>query len=305
MRNICNIDFNSKERNSIFNSSNRTNDTSIIVEKLIAQKTNIKIEVTGVKGNVIQYSYTNNEILILESLFNGNGVMKVRVTSNELNSEYIIFNCISFTNNNDIYCKNKNDQFYFTMKIQAVNELYPVGSIYMTVLNINPSVAFGGKWERYAVGKTIIGVDENDNDYSTVKKTGGTKTFNNSHSHSMSHTHAVNGHTHGTNAVALTVAQMPVHTHSAGFESDGFTAHRTGVTGGFSVGFLNDKSGEIMAYRQPENAGSGQTHSHGNTASSGTLTSNGASVSSTGSNGQSNQSVVQPFITTYIWVRVE
>ena len=51
----------------------------------------------------------------------------------------------------------------------------PIGSIYMNVNDINPSIFFGGTWERIAKGKTIIGVDENDNDFNETAKIGGEK----------------------------------------------------------------------------------------------------------------------------------
>lgn len=69
------------------------------------------------------------------------------------------------------------------------NALYPVGSIYMSVNNTNPSTFFGGTWEAWGAGKVPVGVDANDTDFATVEKTGGEKT-----------------HT-------LTVSEMPKHSH--------------------------------------------------------------------------------------------
>lgn len=38
--------------------------------------------------------------------------------------------------------------------------VYPVGSIYMSVVNTNPATLFGfGTWERWAIGRTVIGVN--------------------------------------------------------------------------------------------------------------------------------------------------
>lgn len=42
--------------------------------------------------------------------------------------------------------------------------LYPVGSIYLSVNNINPATLFGGTWERISQGRFLIGVKE-DNTY--------------------------------------------------------------------------------------------------------------------------------------------
>lgn len=59
---------------------------------------------------------------------------------------------------------------------------YPVGSIYLSINNINPSKWFGGTWEQIAKGRTLVGVDTNDNDFNTVKKTGGSK-YTERHTH--------------------------------------------------------------------------------------------------------------------------
>ena len=56
--------------------------------------------------------------------------------------------------------------------------LYPVGSLYFNATKeANPSQLLGfGTWERIAQGKTLIGVDTKDTDFSIVGKTGGSKT---------------------------------------------------------------------------------------------------------------------------------
>ena len=70
------------------------------------------------------------------------------------------------------------------------NALYPVGSIYMSVNNTNPSTFFGGTWGSWGAGKVPVGVDTSDTNFSTVEQTGGEK----------QHT--------------LTIAEMPAHNHT-------------------------------------------------------------------------------------------
>lgn len=53
--------------------------------------------------------------------------------------------------------------------------LYPIGSIYMNIQDTNPSVFFGGTWERIAKGKTLVGVDEDDELFNKSLNTGGEK----------------------------------------------------------------------------------------------------------------------------------
>lgn len=61
---------------------------------------------------------------------------------------------------------------------------YPIGAIYLSVDNTNPSKLFGGTWEQIAKGRTLVGVDTSDTDFNTVKKTGGSK-YLQSHYHNI------------------------------------------------------------------------------------------------------------------------
>ena len=69
---------------------------------------------------------------------------------------------------------------------------YPVGSIYISTSSTNPSAIYGGTWERYGRGKTLVGLNESETEFSEVNKTGGEKT-----------------HT-------LTINEMPSHNHQIG-----------------------------------------------------------------------------------------
>ena len=70
-----------------------------------------------------------------------------------------------------------------------IDMIYPVGSIYMSVNNLNPSLLFGGTWTEWGSGKVPVGFDSTQTEFNEIEKTGGEKT-----------------HT-------LTVEQMPSHTH--------------------------------------------------------------------------------------------
>lgn len=54
-------------------------------------------------------------------------------------------------------------------------KIYPVGSIYMSANNVNPSIFLGGTWEAWGAGRVPVGVDASDADFATVEKTGGEK----------------------------------------------------------------------------------------------------------------------------------
>lgn len=53
---------------------------------------------------------------------------------------------------------------------------FQFGSTYVTQTNTNPSTILKfGTWERVK-GRVLVGLDENDNDFKTTGKTGGSKT---------------------------------------------------------------------------------------------------------------------------------
>lgn len=111
------------------------------------------------------------------------------------------------------------------------NALYPVGSIYMSVNNTNPSTFFGGTWVSWGAGRVPVGVDTNDTDFATVEKTGGEKT-----------------HT-------LTVSEMPSHKHTveaigSGTTQQELTAFNVGTTSG------------IDSYAGTDFTGGGQAHNN-------------------------------------------
>jgi len=62
------------------------------------------------------------------------------------------------------------------VKHDIYDEIYPVGSIYMSVNSANPSVVFPGtEWEAWGQGRVPIGVDPNDAEFNAAEKTGGQK----------------------------------------------------------------------------------------------------------------------------------
>lgn len=78
-------------------------------------------------------------------------------------------------------------------KSSIVNLIYPVGSIYISTSSTNPGNIFGGKWQAYGQGRTLIGAGTG-NDGST----------------SMSFT---SGSTGGKYKHTLTVNEIPSHNH--------------------------------------------------------------------------------------------
>ena len=51
--------------------------------------------------------------------------------------------------------------------------IYPVGSIYMSVNNTNPTNLFGGTWVTWGQGRVPVCVNTSNSNFNTVEKTGG------------------------------------------------------------------------------------------------------------------------------------
>ena len=158
--------------------------------------------------------------------------------------------------------------------IELVNLIYPVGSIYMSVNNSNPSTWLGGTWVAWGSGRVPVGVNASDSNFSTVEKTGGAST----HTHTQGATGAATGNTGST---ALTVNQIPSHSHT-------FTAVQRVST---AESVASGAYGYISQTLSTGNTGGGAGHTH-------TLNSHTHTNPTTNSS-----SSLQPYITCYMWKR--
>ncbi len=76
----------------------------------------------------------------------------------------------------NIYIRTRNNTDWSSWKLMVHREsIFPVGSIYMSVTNTNPSSSFGGTWVLWGQGRVPIGVDTSQSEFNSVEKTGGTK----------------------------------------------------------------------------------------------------------------------------------
>ena len=189
--------------------------------------------------------------------------------------------------------------------------IYPVGSIYMSANNVNPSSLFKGTtWEAFGQGRTLVG-KASEGTFATLGTTGGETTRSikvnahthiishthtiashthtiahthtvNAHSHSISHTHGIAAHSHAIGNTALTTAQLTSHTH--GFNGtnghrDAFGVTSAGNGGGTYSGYVS------IAYNGEGSVGNeaaGGSGSHNHSCSNREMTTNGASVGSSG-----------------------
>lgn len=168
---------------------------------------------------------------------------------------------------------------------EQLNRSWPIGSIFITVSNINPANSIGGKWKRIAEGRCLVGVGTSQNVDVTLRQTGGAW------------------------STQLTTAQLPAHNHHIGGSINtneaGDHTHKLQKKGGMEV----DRSGNDLPYTAidvgdntpynnsftdlwTENAGN---HSHSITLNLWT--------DQTGSGNAVN--LAQPFIGVYMWERIE
>ncbi len=59
------------------------------------------------------------------------------------------------------------------------NTVYPVGSIYLSVVSTNPGTSLGfGTWVAFGLGQTLVAINAADADFNVAEKAGGAKTVN-------------------------------------------------------------------------------------------------------------------------------
>lgn len=164
----------------------------------------------------------------------------------------------------------------------AVNLIYPVGSIYMSVNNTNPASLFGGTWEQIK-DRFLLSAGNSYANGSTGGSATHTIAVGNlpAHTHTYSNATAVQGHT-------LTIDEIPKHTHNLRSNQTAGGPYATPVFD-FNQGHSSNDSNAVLS------AGGGQAHSHG-------LTKATANTSSTGSGTALN--TMPPYLAVYMWKRI-
>lgn len=154
----------------------------------------------------------------------------------------------------------------------SINLIYPVGSIYMSVNNVNPGTYLTGTtWVAWGAGKVPVGVDTTDTDFDTVEETGGTK------------------------SVTLTAAQsgVPEHKHDTPHSNCMFNKSKVGGT---SYGLTANSAfnGDVIVAQNTGSRTSGDAQPLYNDPKTNNNTAQNASQAHTN---------LQPYITCYMWKR--
>lgn len=199
-------------------------------------------------------------------------------------------------------------------------DVYPVGSIYISVVSTNPGTLFGiGTWTAFGTGRTLIGIDSGDTDFDTVEETGGAKTKAlSAHAGTAVADHAAHTHSVTSNVTIAdhashthTYTDVPNHTHPHNMQG-GTTGATTGTnvmgstaTGGSARAMAIATSNPTGGVASGTTAGPNAALSH--TPTNNAVTSGNPSATLTHSvtqpNAHTDLNVVQPYITVYMWKR--
>ena len=202
-----------------------------------------------------------------------------------------------------------------TSEIESDNfldDFYPIGSIYITTNSTNPSSVLGGEWEAYAQGRTLIGFGSNGvNNYNVLGAEGGNSNIKIDsvdilprHLHSYTADGTITNISFKGNSVSTSTNSW---SHSHTIPIYGSWNEPTGLglcyyANGFTHSVMISASGYATATNG--NAGS---HTHtvvpkGNVSS--VFNGTSSNLSYFGSSNVADLDVRNPYVTVYIWKRI-
>ena len=155
--------------------------------------------------------------------------------------------------------------YYSPASLQAdlLNKVYPVGSIYMSVVNVSPASFLGGTWQAIEQGRMLMAAGSSWQAGTTGGAAYHTLTVQEmpAHDHSAVET-AAGGHTHGAST-----GSAGAHAHSGSALEDGAHAHNasTGTAGAHA-----HSGSALEAGAHAHNASTGSAGSHDHASSMGT-----------------------------------
>lgn len=179
-----------------------------------------------------------------------------------------------------------------TIQQVSILQAYPVGSIYMSVVETNPAELFGGTWEAVPPGRVLVGAGVSDFDINYVAGTIG-----------------------GSRSRTLTSSNIPKHTHTVEIKDTAAThRHRNGVYDEVAEGNgpLSTNYGAIKMYptaTQHVMAADGSSFGTstqlymGYTSDTSAVHTHEVTVGYYGAKDPTAISVMQPYLVVYMWKR--
>ena len=126
------------------------------------------------------------------------------------------------------------------LKAAMLALIYPVGSIFMSTVNISPAASIGGTWVVWGSGRVPVGVDTGQTEFDAVEKTGGANT-----------------HT-------LTAVEMPIHSHATTTDTaaQALSTTTSGAEEFGATGTNNYRRTASLSANDTGNAGGGGAHNN-------------------------------------------
>ena len=170
-----------------------------------------------------------------------------------------------------------------------INNVYPVGSIYMSVRNVNPSTIFGGTWVAWGQGRVPVGMG---NGYNVSEGPGGNSSITLQTSQLPAHTHTITPHKHTIEGISGVVGGR--------FWGDGRMALRVQADGAIVAQYA-DKN---VTLHGKDEGDTGTGYYNNIRLGYGTLDTRDSSSIATGNTGTGAAiNIMQPYITCYMWKR--
>ena len=178
-----------------------------------------------------------------------------------------------------------------TIPQTSILQAYPVGSIYLSVVETNPAELFGGTWEAMP-GRVLIGAGVSDFDINYVAGTKG-----------------------GSRARTLTSSNIPKHTHTVEIKETAATHnHKNGVFDEAAAGNgpLSSNYGATKMYPTKTQAvmaadtsvfGTNTQLYMGYTSATSAVHTHEVAVGYYGAKEPTEISVMQPYLVVYMWKR--
>ena len=179
-----------------------------------------------------------------------------------------------------------------TIQQVSILQAYPVGSIYMSVVETNPAELFGGTWEAITPGRVLVGAGVSDFDINYVAGTTG-----------------------GSRSRTLSSSNIPKHTHTVEIKNTAATHHhRNGVYDEAAPGNgpLSSNYGAIKMYptstqhvMAADSSGFGTSTQlyMGYTSETSAVHTHEVTVGYYGAKEPTEISVMQPYLVVYMWKR--